>query len=157
MKNKAIKNVIVFVGILLIFIILYVVINRVVNKEHVEDNTIYLKDYQVNEYIPMYVDDESMAEIYLKDYIHTMYTNVEKAYNLLDEEYRNIKFGSLENYKNYVNLLGYNNYTVSKYYTTTSEGYIIFGVYDTNDNLFIFKTKGVMQYSVYLDDYTVEI
>ena len=30
-------------------------------------------------------------------------------------------------------------------------------VYDNNGNFFAFKTKGVMQYSVYLDDYTVEI
>ena len=26
-----------------------------------------------------------------------------------------------------------------------------------NGNIYIFKTKGVMQYTVYLDDYTVEI
>ena len=33
----------------------------------------------------------------------------------------------------------------------------VYGVYDTNGNMFVFKTNGVMQYSVYLDDYTVEI
>ena len=98
-----------------------------------------------------------MAKIYLNDYIHNMYYDIESAYNSLDIEYRNKRFGTIENYKNYVYSLGYSSYTLSSYYKKDVSGYIIFGVYDNNGNFFAFKTKGVMQYSVYLDDYTVEI
>ena len=98
-----------------------------------------------------------MARIYLNDYVHTLFTDTEFAYNLLDEEYKNKKFGSYESFQNYVNSLPESGYNLLKYYKKDKKGYTIFGVYDKNDNLFIFKTKGVMQYSVYLDDYTVEI
>ena len=98
-----------------------------------------------------------MARIYLNDYINNMYHNVEAAYNLLDEEYKNKKFGSLDNYKNYVNSLSYNSYNLARYYKKNIDGNIVFGVYDENNNFFGFKTNGVMQYTVYLDDYTVKI
>lgn len=155
MNNNPIKNLIIFVVILLTFSLGYIIIDKLTEKE--EEENIYLKDYDVNEYIPTYVSDEDMAKIYLNDYIYKMYSNQEEAYNLLDEEYRNKKFGNLENYTNYVYSLQYSSYTLSKYYKQEKNGYIIFGVYDTNNNLFIFKTKGVLQYKVYLDDYTVEI
>lgn len=117
----------------------------------------YLKNYKVNEYIPTYISNEDMAKIYLKDYIHIMYTDIERAYNLLDQKYRNKKFGSLENYKKYVNEMTESSYSLSKYYKKETNNYIIFGVYDQKENFYAFKTRGVMQYKVYLDDYTVEI
>lgn len=154
MKNNPIKNLILFVIIILIFTGAYILLNRLTQEKN---EIVYLKDYGVNEYITTYVSDEDMAKIYLNDYIYNMYSNIDKAYNSLDEKYRNEKFGSLESYKNYVDSLNYSTYTLSKYYKQEKDGYIIFGVYDQNNNLFIFKTKGVLQYTVYLDDYTIEI
>lgn len=153
MKNNPIKNLVIFIIIILVFSGVYILLNKLMNEEEI----IYLKDYNVNEYIPTYVSDEDMAKIYLNDYIYTMYSNVEKAYNSLDTEYREKKFGNLENYKEYVNSLQYPTYKLSKYYKQEKNGYIIFGVYDSNNNLFVFKTNGVLQYTVYLDDYTIEI
>ena len=154
MKNNPIKNLILFVIIILIFTGAYILLNRLTQEKN---EIVYLKDYGVNEYITTYVSDEDMAKIYLNDYIYNMYSNIDKAYNSLDEKYRYEKFGSLESYKNYVDSLNYSTYTLSKYYKQEKDGYIIFGVYDQNNNLFIFKTKGVLQYTVYLDDYTIEI
>ena len=155
MKNKPeVKNVIIFVCIVLVFSTLYMIINNLVNKETEE---IFLKDYNVNEYIPIYVSDDDMAKIYLNDYIHIMYTNIDKAYSLLDQDYRNKKFGSVDNYRDYVKSLNNLSYVVDSFYIDDSRENKIYGVYDTNGNLFIFETNGVMQYTVYLDDYTVEI
>ncbi len=154
-KNES-KNIIIFVVILLIFTGLYVVINKFINKESIEYDE-FLKNYEVNEYIPSYVSDEEMTRIYLKHYIHTMYSNIDRAYNLLDEEYRIKKFGNITNYENYVRTLLNTTHELDKFYVDSVDGYKIYGAYDTNGNLFIFKTKGVMQYTVYLDDYTVEI
>ena len=156
MKDKSIRNMIIVAVAILIFTGLYFLL-----KFLTQDNSLgydnYLKNYEVNEYIPTYVTDEDMAKIYLNDYIHNMYFDINKAYNLLDEEYRNKKFGSLDNYRNYVNTLNCSDYEIDKYYIKDTDGFKIFGVYDKNDNFFAFKTKGVMQYTVYLDDYTVEI
>ena len=117
----------------------------------------YIKDYEINEYIPTYVSDSDMAKIYLNDYVYIMHSDIEKAYSLLDEEYRNKKFGNIDVFSNYVNSLTYTSYKMDSYYIDNVNGYKIFGVYDKNGNLFIFKTKGVMQYTVYLDADTVEI
>lgn len=156
MNEKPIKNFIIIVAIIAIFSIIYLVLDRLLNSDN-EEEVEYLKNYEVNEYIPTYVSDESMAKIYLNDYIKKTYYNIEGAYELLDAEYREKKFGSLDNFKNYIYSTTNLNYNLYEYYKIVNDDYIIFGVYDEKGNLFIFKTNGVMQYSVYLDDYTVEI
>lgn len=156
MNNKNVKLVIYIVFIMVIFTIVFIVLNNLLkNKEKGYDE--YLKNYKVNEYIPTYVSDEDMAKIYLKDYIHNMFYDIEAAYDSLDTEYKNKKFGSLDNYKKYVYSLNNTSYVVSSYYKKDKNGYIYFGVYDTFGNTYVFKTKGVMQYSVFLDEETVEI
>ena len=157
MKNDKIelKNIIIFTAIILFFTVIYIVVDRIVNNEN--DEPIYMKNYEVNEYIPVYVSDEDMAKIYLNEYIHTMYSDINKAYNLLDEEYRNKKFGNIENYRAYVSNLNSSSYHLDSFYIDDSKKNKIYGIYDTNGNMFIFETNGIMQYKVYLDDYTVEI
>lgn len=155
MNNNSVKNIVIIVIILLIFSGTYVLLKNFTNKK--ENQDIYLKNYKVNEYINTYITDEEMARIYLNDYIRNMKYDIDKAYDLLDDEYRQEKFGTIENYKKYVNNLKYTSYTLTRYYKQERNDTIIFGVYDNHDNLFIFKTNGVMQYKVYLDDYTVEI
>ena len=150
------KGIFAIIIVVISLIGLYFLLNNVFNKKNTE-NIDYLKNYEVNEYIPTYISDEDMARIYLNDYIHTMYYDVESAYNLLDREYREKRFNSLDNYKNYVDSLNYSTYSLKEYYKLGSDTNTIFGVYDEHDNLYIFKTQGVMQYSVYLDDETVEI
>lgn len=156
MKNKPILGFVLVLIIILVLTGIYTLIFQLMKPKNIYEPT-YLKNYKVNEYIPTYVSDEDMAKIYLNDYIHNMYYDVEMAYNSLDEEYRNKRFGSIEKYKEYINTLNYKTYNLATYYKTTKDGYIIFGVRDENFNLFVFKTKGVMQYKVYLDDFTVEI
>ena len=156
MNKKDTKQLIILAVVILCFVGLYFLIKFVTKKDKVEYSE-YLKDYEVNEYIPTYVSDEAMAKIYLNDYIHTMYYDVEGAYNLIDPEYRSKKFKTINEYKKYVETLNYSTYDVASYFKVDSGGYTIFGVYDRNDNFYAFKTKGVMQYSVFLDEDTVEI
>lgn len=156
MKNNNIKKIIIVIVIILVFVGGYILLDKIINNDTLGYDE-YLKNYEVNEYIATYVSDEDMAKIYLNDYIHNMYYDIEHSYNSLDEEYKNKKFGSLESYKNYVNGLTYTSYSVARYYKKEENGYIIFYVYDQNENFFAFKTKGVMQYKVYLDNYTIEI
>lgn len=156
MNENPIKKIVVVVIIALILSGLYILLKELTKDDSLEYEE-YLKDYNVNEYISTYISDEDMAKIYLNDYVHNMYYDLNYSYNLLDEEYRNKRFGSLENYRNYVISLNYRTYNVEKYYKKEVDGYIIFGIYDQNGNFFAFKTKGVMQYSVFLDEDTVEI
>lgn len=154
--NKNNKKYIIIIVLILIFIAAFIVIKKLNSTDKLEYED-YLRDYKVNEYISTYITDEEMAKIYLKDYVHTMYSNIEEAYELLDDEYKKAKFKNLEDFSNYINNLPYTKYDLSKYSRQVKNGYVIFYVYDNNGNTFIFKTDGVMQYSVYLDNNTVEI
>lgn len=155
MKNKELKFIIIAGIVIGILIGIYFLLSSLFKEEIVDEP--YLKNYGANEYIPTYVSADAMAKIYLNDYISTMYFNPNQAYKLLDKDYRTKKFGSLENYKNYILSLPYSNYEIFKYKIEDIDGYQIFEIYDKNNNFYAFKTKGVMQYTVYLDDYTVEI
>lgn len=158
MKNKLeIKNIVILLCVLCLLALLYFLFDMLFNSREEDTQEKFLKNYEVNEYIPTYISDENMAKIYLNDYIHNMYMNTEKAYNLIDEEYKEKKFPALDSYISYVKSLETSTYNLERYYVTSKGGYKIFGVYDTNGNIYIFKTNGVMQYTVYLDDYTVEI
>ena len=156
MNKNPIKYGIIIAVILLVFAGAYFILNKL-SKDDSLGYDEFLKNYEVNEYITSYVSDEDMAKIYLNDYIYNMFYDTKKAYNLLDEEYRTKKFGTLENFENYVDSLEYSTYVLARYYKKDINGYIIFGVYDKNGNFFAFKTKGVLQYTVYLDENTVEI
>lgn len=154
-NNKEMKNLIIFAIILLGFVGIYMFLDKYLSKEP-EDQE-FLKNYEVNEYIPTYISDEDLTKIYLNEYVHIMYTDPQRAYELLDSEYKEKKFGSFDAFQIYVNSLTYTSYKLDRFYVNNRGKYTIYGAFDTNGNIFIFKTNGVMQYTVYLDDYTVEI
>ena len=155
MNKQDIKFLIIMGIIVVAFIVAFVVIKK--SKDNKNEPIVYLKNYGVNEYIPTYVSDESMARIYLNDYINSMLYDTENAYYLIDEEYRNVKFPSYQDYYDYVSNLDNTNIKLDRFFKKGSDGYIIFGVYDQYNNFYAFKTKGVLQYSVYLDEDMIEI
>lgn len=154
--NVKLKNILIFTSILLIFSFFYIVIDKYFFNDNIKDEP-FLKNYKVNEFIPVYISDEDMARFYLNDYVNKMYFNPQEGYLLLDEEYKSKKYTTFSEYMTYINSLNYVNHKLDKYFVKESKGYKLIGAYDTYGNVFIFKTKGVMQYSVYLDDYTIEI
>ena len=70
------------------------------NKTSEEDLTITKNKY--NQFQDLNVTKEDMARNYLNDYINKALNYPELAYNLLDEEYRNKRFESIEDYKIYI-------------------------------------------------------
>ena len=111
------------------------------------------KHYDVNEYSNVLITDQTMCEKYLNDYKNIIYSDLRKAFDLLDKEYRDKKFGSYENFEAYINNKINSFSQIDRYYASGNKYYI----YDKSNNLFIFSTKGVMTYKVYFDEDTVEI
>ena len=150
------KNIVGYIILGIIIVSVFVATVVLTNKEkNTDEYGRYLKNYKVNEYIPVYISDNEIAKIYLNDFLYLMSYDVERAYELLDDEYKTKKFGSLDGFINFVNSLDYESYEIDRYYKSRNGS--IIGIYDVNNNLYVFKTSGVMQYKVYLDDYTVEI
>ena len=81
----------------------------------------------------------------------------ELAYSFLDEEYRNTRFGSLENYEKYIEK---NKQTIvslpgAKYLVNNYDGYTQYVCQDKYENSYIFNEKAPMDFTLQLDTYTI--
>lgn len=85
--------------------------------------------------------------------------NTDFAYENLDEEYRNKRFGSLEEFNKYVKSNVKNDVTmkVSKYNKTVNDGITQYVCLDQNGKEYIFKETAVMDYKMILDTYTIDL
>lgn len=131
------------------------------------------------------INDEEYAKALLNDYIEKALYSPQLAYYLLDEDYRSIKFGTLDEYTRFINskkeeLMLYDAKNVkqagdfssyeewmsyfqkvkllelSKYEIENYNGNTSYIVIDTYDNYYVFQTSSTMNYTVILDSYTVD-
>lgn len=131
------------------------------------------------------INDEEYAKALLADYIEKALYSSELGYNLLDEEYRNLKFGSIEEYTKYINskrdeLVLYDAKNVkqagefssyeewmlyfqsiklleiNKYEIENYNNKTSYIIVDTYDNYYVFQPTSTMMYTVILDTYTVD-
>lgn len=159
-KNK--KVIFICIVLIMITFILYLFLNKkdeVLNESNTESYS-YLKNYSSNEYVPVYVTEEDMVKKYLNDYKNNMLTDLNEAYNSLNKEYRDKRFGSLDSYKEYIdNFITLSTYSmeVDKYSVSSIGGDKVFNIYDKSGNQYIIREKSIMNYEVYLDEYTVVI
>ena len=157
-KNDSSKTYILLVFVFTCVLAIIYIPKFLKRDEGISDVKSILKDkYGVNEVVPVYIDDEQMSRKYLQDYINNLIYDMRDSYNLLNEDYRDDRFGSVDNYISYIDSLGIRvDASVLKYYIFETNGYKVYDVFDTDGHRYIFKTKGVMQYEVYFDSIEVE-
>lgn len=104
------------------------------------------------------VSDEQMAIYYFEDLKNKVFEE-NGLYNILDENYRQKKFSSIEKYNLYLNNLKNDviNRSIVQYKVSNEDGYNVYILVDQEDNYYIFKENAIMDYTVILDTYTVEI
>lgn len=101
-------------------------------------------------------NEEQIVSDYINLYKRYALGNPQIAYNYFDKDYRDKRFGSIENYKAYVeknkeeikNLEGYQ-YQVNNY-----EGYTQYVCKDKYENVYIFNEESIMNFTIQLDTYT---
>ena len=102
-------------------------------------------------------------EDYMKDLFAELKNELlydhEKAYNHLNEEYRNKKFATLEKFNNWATSKEeeYKNMVLAQYQTVQEDGYTQYVLVDQNGKYYIFNETGVMDYTTMLDTYTVDL
>ena len=81
----------------------------------------------------------------------------EQAYELLEEEYRNNRYGSLEKYEEYVqkNREEISSLQCKQYLVNNETDYTEYVCLDQNKNYLIFKSVGPMNFTLQLDTYTI--
>lgn len=117
-----------------------------------------LKEIKSNEYNAfsyVMVSDMTKATTIFNNYKQIISSDIEKAYDMLDEEYREKKFGSIEGYKEFLNSKQLTYSILKEYNVTEKKDYAQYSCIDQNGNQYIFKETGVMEYTVLLDNYTI--
>ena len=154
------KNIIILIAILIIIGILifysvreYRASKTIYQSKENEEYVMIPKTYGVNEYTTFNISLDTMLKIYFNDYKSIVINDMNEAYNKIDEEYRKIKFPTIESFREYLVKTNFINFKIDKYSTNEP----IYTLYDEKGNMFIFKVEGVLQYKVYFDTETVEI
>lgn len=122
-----------------------------------EKDKIEVNEY--NSYIYNRMSEEDLMSKYIYYYKITSLFDINTGYNLLNEEYREKKFGNIENYKAYVE----NN--KDQIYASILQSYQIkedgdktrYICLDQYGNYYIFTENSIMDYSVILDTYTIDL
>ena len=105
----------------------------------------------------MTVSDVEVAQMLLKNYQYLIENDIKLAYEKLDNQYRTKKFSNVERYTQYINNIGIKQAKVMQYQKSVYNDYTQYVVLDENGRYYIFKESSVMNYSVLLDIYTVEL
>lgn len=108
-----------------------------------------------NTYEEKDITDEDICQLYLSNYKTMMLSNSELAYNYLDNEYKDKKFGELKNYENYI-MENKNKISQSELenYKINGSEYICV---DQWENYYVFNINEILNYNVILDTYTVDL
>lgn len=130
--------------------------NSIENEFNI-DGIEYIEKNDNNEYVKKVITNHTMAQYYLYDYGSIVARNVEKAYELLDEEYKNKKYPTLEKYKEYIEKSdkNYQLLELSDYSAKETDNYTEFICKDQYGDIYIFKDTGIMEYKLRLDNYTI--
>ena len=104
------------------------------------------------------IDVQKISVEYLNLYKFLTLADPQITYNMMSEEYRNKRFGSLDNYKQYVkdNIDEFKGIVAKEYLTSNSNDVIQYVIKDQYENLYIFDVKSTMDYTIKLDTYTLD-
>lgn len=121
-------------------------------------STTEIKSEKNNTYTDITIYNEDIVKKYFSEYLKNALYKPEVAYELLDEEYKNKKFSNIEMFKQYVdnNKSNLSNSTIVKYAVSQLDEYTQYTLVDNYNNCYIIKEKSVMDFSIMLDNYTME-
>ncbi|MBR3003061.1 MAG: hypothetical protein IKF38_05855 [Clostridia bacterium] len=104
------------------------------------------------------LDEKSIMKYYFEQFILSVKYNVQEAYSVLDSKYRENRFENISNFENYVkeNINDFEKNILVKYQIKEYDAYKEYLCKDNYGNFYIFKEKEPMNYTVMLDQYTVE-
>lgn len=102
--------------------------------------------------------DLELMQMYLDDFKYQVFNNVENAYNLIDEEYKNKRFGSVEKFKEYIaeKQEQLSNIEIMQYKVEEKYDFMLYKGTDEHGNYYQIKETEFMEYTIMLDNYTMQ-
>lgn len=132
-------------------------INNIVDEKYRQDIEIPKNKY--NEIVNKNITDFEILTVYFEDYKYKALNNPEIAFNLLDSEYKEKKFNNdIDLYKEYVekNKDRFKDANIVKHGITKDGQYRQYICIDNYGNYYEFNEVGIKEYTVILDNYTLE-
>ena len=103
------------------------------------------------------IENATIIRDYLSNYKDKIAKDIATSYDMIDEEYRNIKFPTLEEYELYINKNMQELLSISftKYLVNKKAEYTEYICIDNKGNYYVFRENAIMDYKVLLDNYTI--
>ena len=111
-----------------------------------------IKSNLYNKYNYNLYSGKDVAEKYINDFIFKMKYIPDVAFGTLDEEYRNKKFSNIDEF----NSERFDDFIIRSYGREATENITNYEVEDINNYYYKIKASSGMDYTIILDDYTVE-
>lgn len=123
---------------------------------NIEDDNIQNNGYNI--FIPANISLKDVAQEYYYDFKNKMLTNTQESFNILNEEYRLAKFGTFEQYNEFIleNMQDIQNTSIESYMVNDYNDYTEFVCIDNKGRYYIIKENKIMDYEIMLDTYTVD-
>lgn len=165
MKNR-IKFVLIILFIAIFAVLLYISksnknsSNNGTEFKNYQDEYIAPKvKYECNEFSIINISTNELVQMYFNKYINNALQDIEQVYNLLNIEYREKKFGNIEEYKKYVEnnkemIIGNK---LASYQTQKNGDNTRYICIDKNGKYYIFDETAIMEFTVILDAYTLDL
>ena len=112
-----------------------------------------------NGYVEYSVSEEDTINKHVTAYKRMLLAKPELAYEYLDEDYRNKKFGSYEKFSDYIDKIESEIITLNmkKFKINSYDDYKEYIIIDANGKYYRFRENNVMDYTVMLDVYTIDL
>lgn len=156
------------------------------NSKVILENIGNLKNKTYNVFKPIYINDEQYVKYIFETFTERMTSNTEQAYKDLEESYRRNRFENIQDFEKYANqnkelYLSYNSKNAKQYGDFDSmeeymlymakykplelksykidkkSNYTQYVLIDNLENYYIFRETAVMNYTVILDTYTIDL
>ena len=131
--------------------------DRLTLKDKFEAKSVEIGKKADNVYKLVPISKNSMAERYFNLYNTYLECDKEASYYLLDKEYREKRFGTVQEYVKFITENKLENSIINKYQVKDYEGYTQFICMDNTGKYYIFNEKSVMNFSIILDTYTIDL
>ena len=130
-------------------------INEEVNEDIKTENIIELNEY--NQIVNVTMNDEKICDKYLKYYNNLLLKNPEKAYQLLDDDYKNKRFSDIDEFKNYIKEreLAIKKCYLDEYTVELKDNKTVYIIKDTYNYYYEIAAESVMEFKIKMDEYTI--
>lgn len=162
MKDLKIKDIFVLVLIVVAFVVLLIESSKIGKNIKISDYANFDSKYTgaTNQINYIKVTESDIVQKYLADFVNTVQTNREEAYKLIDDYYKEKTFSSISDFNRKMDIISsklFLDATVISYSVKYDNKTKYFFIKDAAGNIFVFKEKNIMDYTVYLDTTSIDL